>query len=70
MNSFFEYFIASFVTGMLLFFAYLCFVVAPVMLYAEIQCLRQGYPKYSVAINLESYCLNLEGTVTVKVKPQ
>ena len=53
-----------------IFMLYLVFVHMPVQMYTEIQCLRQGYPKYSVAANLEAYCMNLEGTITIKVKPQ
>ena len=42
-------------------------VMTPVMMYTEAECLRNGYPKYSVSVGLERYCMNLDGTVTVKV---
>ena len=34
---------------------------------AELECLEKGYPEYRVVYNLNSYCMNLEGTVTVNV---
>lgn len=46
---------------------YLMFVVVPVALYSDAKCLRMGYPKSHVTIGLETYCSNLQGTVTVKV---
>lgn len=46
------------------------FVYLPVTLYAEAECLREGYPGYRVSIGLERYCMNLDGTVTVKVDKQ
>ena len=45
-------------------------VYLPVMLKTEAECLRQGFPKYSVSVGLESYCLNLQGVVTTVVVPQ
>ena len=43
------------------------FLYLPVQLYTEAECLRKGYPKASVTIGLERYCLTLDGAVTVKV---
>ena len=51
----------------LLFVAYVLFVLVPVSMYADAKCLRNGYPKSHVTIGLETYCSNLQGTVTVKV---
>lgn len=45
-------------------FGYLFFVVIPVTLYAEADCLKKGYPEARVTIGLERYCLNLDGLVT------
>ena len=45
-------------------------VYMPVMLKTEADCLRAGYPKYSVSVGLERYCLNMQGTVTIVVVPQ
>ena len=42
-------------------------VYVPYGLHVEQKCLSSGYPKSTVTWNLEGYCLNLEGTVTVKV---
>lgn len=49
------------------FFAYGFFVVLPVGLWTEAQCLRAGYPKVAVTVFLDRYCLTLDGAVTVKV---
>lgn len=46
---------------------YLLFALVPVSLYTEAECLRQGYPKSSVSIGLERYCMTLDGSVTVRV---
>ena len=53
-----------------IFMAYILFIAMPVMLYAEAECLRAGYPKYHVTIGLERYCSTLDGAVTVKVTKQ
>ena len=50
-----------------LIFLYMVVIGIPVMMYTEAECLRNGYPKYSVSIGLERYCMNLQGTVTVRV---
>ena len=46
------------------------FIYAPVRLYTEAECLAKGYPKYAVSVGLERYCVNLDGSVTVKVDHQ
>ena len=46
---------------------YVLFVLVPVVMYTEAECLRNGYPKYAVSIGLERYCMTLDGAVTVKV---
>ena len=51
----------------LLFMFFLLVAYLPVALYTQAECLRNGYPKYAVSIGLERYCMNLEGTVTVRV---
>ena len=55
------------VGGLVLFFLYTLFVYTPVSLWAQAKCLRNGYPKSSVSVGLESYCMNLDGSVTVRV---
>lgn len=50
--------------------AVMMFVYLPVMLKTEADCLRQGFPKYSVSVGLERYCLNMQGAVTTVVVPQ
>ena len=52
------------------FMAFLFFVWAPVMMYAEAECLRTGYPKAYVTVGLERYCSTLDGAVTVRVTKQ
>lgn len=49
------------------FMVYVLFVVMPVALYTHAECLRNGYPKHAVSVDLQRYCMNLDGTVTVKV---
>lgn len=46
---------------------FVLFVVMPVRLYTDAECLRAGYPRSAVSVGLERYCLNLEGSVTVRV---
>ena len=50
-----------------LFSLYVIFVWLPVSMYAEADCLRNGYPKAKVSVGLERYCITLDGLVTVKV---
>lgn len=51
-----------------LFVLYAVIVYTPVSILAEDACLSKGYPKSYVTYDLDRYCMNLEGTVTVKVK--
>lgn len=46
----------------------LLFVYLPFSMYTQAECLRKGYPKYAVTVGLERYCMNLEGTITVRVE--
>lgn len=52
------------------FLLYTIFVYMPVAIYTEAKCLKQGYPKHAVSVGLEQYCMNLDGSVTVKVDHQ
>jgi len=52
-----------------LFLGFILFVFMPVLMKTEADCLRAGYPKYSVSIGLERYCMNMQGAVTVVVVP-
>ena len=54
--------------GSMLTYMFLIFI--PVKLYTQAECLREGYPEYRVSIGLERYCMNLDGTITVKVDKQ
>lgn len=40
----------------------------PVSLATHKACLEKGYPINTVTWNLERYCMNLDGTVTIKVQ--
>ena len=51
-----------------LFIAYGLFVLSPVRMYAQAECLRSGFPVAHVTIGLERYCSTLDGAVTVKVE--
>lgn len=51
-----------------LFWLLALLVLVPVMAVTESECLAKGYPKYAVDYKLNRYCLNLQGTVTVKVE--
>jgi hypothetical protein len=53
-----------------LFLAYSIFILAPVALYTQAECLREGYPKYDVSIGLERYCMTFDGVITVRVDKQ
>lgn len=52
------------------FMFYVVFVIGPVSMYAKAECLRLGYPNFSVTVGLERYCINMEGAVTVRVDKQ
>lgn len=54
----------------MLFAAYTLFIWGPMNIYAEATCLSKGYPEYKVSANLKIYCINLNGTTTVKVDKQ
>ena len=58
------------VSLVVLFSIYMVFVILPVIMYTDAQCLRQGMPKAHVTIGLERYCSTLDGSVTVKVTKQ
>ena len=45
-------------------------VYTPVLLYTEAECLRNGYPESRVTVGLERYCINLDGSVNVRVDKQ
>lgn len=49
---------------------YVIFIVLPVALHAEAKCLAAGYPRAAVTYKLDVYCLNLDGSVRVRVDKQ
>lgn len=51
-----------------LFVLYVLIVYAPVSMLTEDECLSKGYPNYRVSYDLDRYCMNLEGSVTIKVE--
>lgn len=57
----------AFFGALCLFTLYVTVVLMPVVFWADAKCLKAGYPKSHVTIGLETYCSNLQGTVTVKV---
>ncbi len=44
------------------------FIYGPRSLSVDRQCLQSGYPHSKIDYHLDGYCMNLEGTVTVKVE--
>lgn len=43
------------------------FVYLPVLVHAEKRCLQAGYPETRITYDFERFCMNLEGTVTIRV---
>lgn len=72
MDDFFDWVVGCLVVtafcALFLFVGYMTFIVVPVSLYTDAECLRKGYPKSQVTIGLERYCINLAGDVTVTVE--
>lgn len=60
--------IAVFGVVMASLFGYIFCVYLPMNIRAEAKCLERGYPEHRVTWNLDTYCLNLDGTITVKVE--
>lgn len=54
----------------LLFVAYVMLIYMPIHVYTEISCIKQGFPDHKVTINLERYCITIEGATTAKVVKQ
>ena len=50
--------------------AYLALVLIPITFYTEVDCLQQGYPEHRVTIDLDRYCIGLEGAVVPVVIKQ
>lgn len=46
---------------------YTMFFLTPRSAYIDRECLFAGYPKSTITYLGEGFCMNLEGTVTVKV---
>ena len=67
-DSIFEIVIKSVVIGTITFILYIVLVGGPTYLSAEAECLRKGYPKAAISIGMERYCMNLDGSITVKVE--
>ena len=67
-DAIFEIVIKSIVIGTIAFVLYIILVGGPTYLYTEAECLRKGYPKSAISIGMERYCMNLDGSITVKVE--
>jgi len=65
-----EKIILAVVTPAVLLILYCAFIIPPVAIYTEAECLRKGYPEYRVSLGLERYCITLDGAITVKVDNQ
>ena len=46
---------------------YIVLIMAPVSIYTDAKCLEKGYPDFRVTIGLEKYCMNYDGSITMKV---
>lgn len=60
--------IGIFIGVVALFVIYCMFFIIPVAMYTEAKCLRNGFPHYHVTVGLETYCSNLDGSVTIRVE--
>lgn len=58
---------ATVMVPLVLFCVYLMFYIIPVSMYGDVKCKDKGYPKADVTILGDIYCMNLDGSVTVKV---
>ena len=67
MKALMEVLVISLLVALALFCLYVTFIFVPVVFYTEAECLRNGYPEARVSIGLSRYCMNLDGTVTVRV---
>jgi hypothetical protein len=63
----FEWVMAIVSTALGAFMVWAFFMVGYTLV-AEAKCLEAGYPRSAVTWNLRQYCMNLEGSVTVKVE--
>lgn len=68
MANFFAVLATIFAGWLILLVLYMLFVMLPVAFYADAKCKAAGYPRGEVTILLDSYCMNLDGSVTVKVE--
>ena len=53
--------------GLIVLMLYMILVMAPVAIYTDAKCLEKGYPEFRVTIGLEKYCMNYDGSITMKV---
>ncbi len=44
------------------------FMMMGFILRADMLCTERGYPKAKVTVNLKSYCMTLDGAVTVRME--
>ena len=59
---------ALIVCPLIAFMLYALFILMPVSALADAECKAKGYPKAEVTYNLRRYCMNLDGSVTVKLE--
>ena len=63
----YDWILATWFGLFMLFIAFTIFIWTPVNLVTESRCLAKGYPNAHVTVFLETYCSNLDGSVTVRV---
>lgn len=49
-------------------FLYFLLYLLPLYLVSDSECARQGYPFAKVTVDAKAYCMNLDGSIVVKVK--
>lgn len=62
------YIFATLAAVFLVFLLAVVFVYAPRSLYVDQKCAQQGFPKSKVTVDLTGYCMNLDGSVTIKME--
>jgi len=67
LSSIFIFFAGAVVFIGTVFLLWILFLYLPLSFAADAQCLKAGYPQSRVTWNFERYCINLDGTVTIKV---
>jgi len=55
-------------TVVLVLLIYVLLWITPIAVISEAKCLEKGFPRSKVTYTGKAYCLNLDGSVTVRVE--